>query len=179
MLNSSLRKIMDGVQRYRFNDDFEVKEDELQLMGWKSKRRVILVRRRLRTDRIVAIEHGTNSEQMRLDFLDDVEEIKAFEYAVLVTNLKDEVISILQHYRDRADCENYFDEIKNQWGWGGYTTRNLKSCRYMARIIALIYNWWTLYVRLANPGNHLEAITSRPLLLTSVGRLVQSGRQKK
>lgn len=165
-------------QWQRFNNDFEIKEDDLQLMGWKDKRRVILVRRKLRTDRLVAIEHGTH-KQTRLDFLDEVEEIKAFEYAVLVTNLEDEAVSVLQHYRDRADCENYFDEIKNQWGWGGYTTRNLKSCRYMARIIALIYNWWTLFVRLANPGNHLEAITSRPLLLSSVGRLVQSGRKKK
>lgn len=171
-----------------FNNDFEVKEDYLQLMGWKEKRRVILVRRRLRTERLVAIEHGTprvaighdsTPKQMVLDFIEDVEEIKAFEYAVLVTNLEDEVVLILQHYRDRADCENYFDEIKNQWGWGGYTTKSLKSCRFIARIIALIYNWWTLYVRLCNPGNHKEAITSRPLLLSSVGRLVQSGRKKK
>lgn len=174
-----IRKHHGWGQWVRFNDDFEVKEDDLQLMGWKDKRRVILVRRRLRTDCLVAIEHRTGAQQMRLDFLDEAEEIKAFEYAVLVTNLEEEAISILQHYRDRADCENYFDEIKNQWGWGGYTMRNLKSCRYMARIIALIYNWWTLFVRLANPGNHLEAITSRPLLLSSVGRLVQSGRQKK
>ena len=45
--------------------------------------------------------------------------------------------------------------------------------------MALVYNWWTLYVRLLHPENHLEAITSRPLLLSSVGRLTQSGRQKK
>jgi len=25
------------------------------------------------------------------------------------------VVTIVQHYRDRADCENNFDEIKNQW----------------------------------------------------------------
>jgi hypothetical protein len=161
-----------------FNDDLEIREDYLQLMNWKDKRRVVIVRRKLKTNRLVAIEYDAPT-QTKLSFIDDAEEMKVFEYAVLVTNLEDEVISILQHYRDRADCENYFDEIKNQWGWGGYTTRNLKSCRFMARIIALIYNWWTLFVRLANPGNHLEAITSRPLLLSSVGRLVQSGRQKK
>ena len=90
------------------------------------------------------------------------------------------MISIVQHYRDRADCENVFDEMKNQWGWAGYTTRDIKSCRLMARIIALIYNWWSLFVRLTNPEGqgHQEAITCRPLLLTSVGRLTQSGRQK-
>ena len=32
----------------------------------------------------------------------------------------------------------------------------------MARFIALIYNWWNLFVRLAKPDKHLEAITSRP-----------------
>ena len=40
----------------------------------------------------------------------------------------------------------------------------------MARIIALIYNWWNLFVRLAEPDKHLEAITSRPLLLEAVGK---------
>ena len=34
-------------------------------------------------------------------------------------------------------------------------------------------------MRLANPDKHYEAITSRPLLLSSVGRLTKSGRQKR
>jgi len=46
-------------------------------------------------------------------------------------------------------------------------------------MIALIYNWWNLFVRLALPDKHHEAITSRPLLLSSVGRLIEHGRQKK
>jgi hypothetical protein len=24
-----------------------------------------------------------------------------------------------------ADCENAFDELKNHWGWGGFTTHDL------------------------------------------------------
>ena len=35
----------------------------------------------------------------------------------------------------------------------------LKRCRHMARLIALIYNWWSLFVRLADPDRHREAIT--------------------
>lgn len=162
----------------KFNDGFEAKESAVQLHGWEQARRVVLVRRRLSTTQELAAEH-TRLGQLELEFLDATENIKLFEYAVLVTNLESEVISIVQHYRDRADCENYFDEIKNQWGWGGFTTQKLSACKLMGRIIALIYNWWTLFVRLANPDNHLEAITSRPLLLSSVGRLTQSGRQKK
>jgi len=49
----------------------------------------------------------------------------------------------------------------------------------MARMIALICNWWNLFVRLAIPHNHHEAITSRPLLLSRVGRLTEHSHQKK
>ena len=45
----------------------------------------------------------------------------------------------------------------------------------MARMIALIYNWWNLFVRLAVPDKHLEAITLRPLLLHGVGKLSHHG----
>lgn len=44
---------------------------------------------------------------------------------------------------------------------------------------ALVYNWWTLFVRLAIADSHREAITRRPLLLSSVSRMTQSGRQKR
>ena len=38
----------------------------------------------------------------------------------------------------------------------------------MARTIAVIYNWWNLFVRLADPDSHREAITSRPLFLHAI-----------
>ncbi len=96
--------------------------------------------------------------------------MRIYEYAVLVTYLNDEVLTITQHYRDRADSENIFDELKNQWGWGGFTTQDLGRCQLTARAVGLIYNWWNLFVRLADPQKHLEAITSRPLLLHAVGK---------
>jgi len=40
----------------------------------------------------------------------------------------------------------------------------------MARFVALVFNWWTLFVRLADPDRHREAIISRPLLLSAIGR---------
>src|SRR5258707_44078 len=77
---------------------------------------------------------------------------------------------LLPRARDWGDCENSFDELKNHWGWGGFTTHDLTRCRIMARIVALIFNWWNLFVRLADPDHHREAITSRPLLLQAIGR---------
>jgi hypothetical protein len=49
----------------------------------------------------------------------------------------------------------------------------------MARLVALIYNWWNLFVRLAILDKYHEAITSRPLLLSSVGRLTESARHRR
>ena len=67
--------------------------------------------------------------------------------------------------------------MKNHWGWGGFTTRDLKRCRLMARTTALIYNWWSLFVRLAEPDKHTEALTSRPLLLQAIGKQTRHGGQ--
>jgi len=36
--------------------------------------------------------------------------------------------------------------------------------------VALVYNWWSWYVRAAHPNARREALTSRPLLLAAVGR---------
>src|SRR5712692_8327020 len=47
----------------------------------------------------------------------------------------------------------------------------------MGRIVALVCNWWNLFVRLADPDQHREAITSRPLLLQAIGRQTQHAGQ--
>jgi hypothetical protein len=75
------------------------------------------------------------------------------------------------------DIENAFDELKNQWGWGGFTTQDLARCRLAACMVALVYNWWNIFVRLAEPDKHLEAITSRPLLLAGIAERTRHGRQ--
>ncbi len=119
------------------------------------------------------------SGQLALGFIEIAVQSEVYEYGVLVSSLgeDEEVLTLAQLYRDRADSENPFDELKNQWGWAGFTTRDLARCQLMARFIALIYNWWNLFVRLAEPGKHLEAITSRPLLLTAIAERTRHARQ--
>src|SRR5260370_38871300 len=100
-----------------------------------------------------------------------------YENAVLVTNMEDDIFTLAQHYRDRGDAENNFDELKNQWGWAGFTTQDRKRCQIMGRIIALVYNWWTIFMRLGIPEKHAEAITSRPLALHGIARQTRHGNQ--
>jgi hypothetical protein len=47
----------------------------------------------------------------------------------------------------------------------------------MPTAVALIYNWWSLFERLANPKARREAITSRPWLMSSVGRRTEHAGQ--
>ncbi|HET7088396.1 MAG TPA: transposase [Anaerolineae bacterium] len=154
---------------------WEGKEETLRLVGWSRHRRVVVLRRRLKGGMVARARDG--AEQLRLSFAEIGDEAEVHEYAVLVTSLAEEALTIAQLYRDRADCENVFDELKNQWGWGGFTTHDLARCRLAARMVALVYNWWNIFVRLAEPDKHLEAITSRPLLLAGIAERTRHGRQ--
>ena len=163
------------------------REDTLRLMGWSKPRRVIVIRRPRKIDidaqgqaRVKKRGRKSNvQKQAELALIDQNEATKNWEYAVLVCDTPYRLENMGQLYRDRADCENGFDEIKNQWGWGGYSTQDIERCALSARAVALIYNWWSWYVRLANPKNRMEAITSRPKLLSAVGRMTSHGGQSK
>jgi hypothetical protein len=88
-------------------------EPELELTGWSCKRRVIVLRRRIRGELALAQKKApagtTPGEQLGLGFVEIAPDGLLYEYAVLVTSLPDEILSLAQHYRDRADVENNFD----------------------------------------------------------------------
>ena len=174
-----------GAKWRETNDGWEVMETTLKLTGWSRERRVVLVREapavapvplngRRRRDRMGAELPGIAES-------DIAPAPWAGKIAVLVTTLDPiayPAVALARLYRERADAENIYDELKNQWGWGGFTTKDLAPCGLMANLVALIYNWWHLYVRLYDGEHHREAITSRPALLGGVGRLVRhSGQQ--
>jgi hypothetical protein len=154
--------------------EWEGTETMLRLTGWSAARRVVVLRRALRGEMALEARRGPQAE---LAFIEANVPTARYEYAVLVTSTALEILTLAQLYRDRADCENNFDELKNQWGWGGFTTHDLKRCRLMARLVALVYNWWNLFARLANPNKHHEAITSRPLLLHGVATQTKHANQ--
>lgn len=117
---------------------------------------------------------GYGNEAIMLDH-----EERKLPYLVKLRHTK-KVKDLVQrmHYRDRADAENCLDELKNQWDWGGYISRRLVSSNLMANLIALFYNWWSIYLRFHDEGHHREAIRTRPRLMAGVGQQVQSGGQR-
>jgi hypothetical protein len=157
---------------------WEGKDAELQLKGWDKPRRVVVLRRPLKGEVLLTQE---SDGQNWLGFVElnrkDGKRATGYEYAVLVTDLAYGILTLGQLYRDRADAENVFDELKNQWGWGGYTTRDLHRCQLSCRAVAMVYNWWSLFVRMAHPEQRKEAITSRPWLMSSIGRKTEHAGQ--
>src|ERR1019366_3013594 len=87
-------------------------EDTLRLAGWDKSRRVVILRRAAKSN--VALTRKAVEGQMELLLPD--EDVELWEYAVLVTNSGYRLESMAQLYRDRANAENGFDELKNQWG---------------------------------------------------------------
>ena len=156
---------------------WEAVEHTLRLKGWSRERRVMVMRRRL--ERRPEPDAGTG--QMSLPGL-VIETGKGewYEHAALVTNWEEsDPLAIAQMYRDRGDAENPFDELKNQWGWRGFSTQDLKRSQLMTRIVALAYNWWSIFTRMATGPKHGEAITTRPMLQQGVARQTRHANQKR
>ena len=99
-------------------------ETRLRLEGWGRARRAIVLRRQVKAE-LAMVAQG-DPEQLCLSFAEITDDTIVYEYAVLVTSLANEILTVAQLYRDRADAENPFDELKNHWGWGGFTTQDIK-----------------------------------------------------
>lgn len=124
-------------------DGWQALETTIRLSGWTRERRVVLVREspsrapvaridkpRLGKDRQTTLPHAQG------EGWDAQATPWSGKIAVLVTSLDSIAFptSVMpKHYRDRADAENCFDELKNQWCWGGYTSRKLAPSRLMAQ----------------------------------------------
>lgn len=153
---------------------------EVRLAGWTSKRRVVILRRPLPEQAVAAKKkkrRSAASQQRELEMGWEQDGAVVYEHAVLVTNMTAEILTLAQHYRDRGDAENNFDELKNQWGWLGFTTHDHARSEMMTLFVALVYNWWSLFTRLSTPNRRVEAITSRPLLLHAIGRKTSHSNQ--
>ena len=166
---------------------WESHEHHLKLSSWKLARRLIFIRRPmvkghpgvpLERAALPAPEDAKAEKTPRQEVFEFMKDKKGreWDYCILVTNdTSMDATALSQLYRDRGDCENNFDEFKNQWGWAGFTTKTIKSCKAMARLIAIVANWWNVFTRLADPDAHREPVTSRPAYLNVIGRITTNG----
>jgi hypothetical protein len=152
---------------------WEALETRLKLQGWSRERRVVLMRRPIPVKAL-----HQRKEPAWLPHLDGVATLDKWEYAAVVCSADQPLDCLPTLYAERADCENVLDELKNQWGLSGFTTKDLKRCQVMARLTALVSNWWNVFLRIAEPTAHMEALTSRPELLHVIATLITHADKK-
>lgn len=159
-------------------------DTELLLNGWSRKRRVLLMRRPIeqkprrkkdppRREFLQTVIPGLELVTVNDDMYSD-----GYEWYALVTDLDLGVRAVSKLYRDRGDCENIFDEMKNQWGWGGFVTQDLKRTAIVAGLSAFVANAWNVFTRLGGDGSHQEAATTRRTLQQCVARISSHGRRR-
>lgn len=146
----------------------QLAECRLQLAGWDRERRVVLGRRLI----------SKQSPEESGNFLG----VCDYHYYAYVTDLSPEQFTCWQIsdlYDKRADCENIFDELKNQWGFAGFCSQKQNVTEFAARMTLFTYNLWSLFVRFFNIDRHQEAITTRREFMLMPAKLVKTGRQKR
>ena len=77
--------------------------------------------------RLVQQHRHKGAQQLRLALADDavLDAARLWEYTVLATGVDYSLEGVAQLYRDRCDCDNGFDELKNLWGLSGFTTQDI------------------------------------------------------
>ena len=144
---------------------WEGSETELPLRGWRRQRRVVVLLRKLAETPVKAAGRGGAQACLPGTVVEQANGV-CHEYAVLVTSWEQSDSRVLaQAYRDRADAENMFDALNNQWGRTGCTTKHRKRSQLMARLVALNYNGGDLYANgdggTAQGGDYDSAVTDR------------------
>ena len=95
---------------------WESLETTLRLQGWTRERRVIVSGQKTAEQRVDAGSKGSKQPVLPWTMVEQRGE-DWYEYLVLVTSWEERDLGRLtQDYRNRADAENMFDELKNQWG---------------------------------------------------------------
>ena len=166
-------------------EGWQAYECKSKLKSWTKARRTILVRRPVK-DNAASTEitdMKPQAVQQEFSLVEIVGSVNpkledGYEWYMLVTDLEDDVSMISKTYRQRGNCENIYDEMKNQWGWGGFNSHKLACTAIAAGLTAIVANWWNVFCRLGEDGVHREAITTRPLLQRCVASIMVRSRQK-
>lgn len=165
-------------------DGWQVHEFTARLQGWAKERRMVMARRpdpelaradappaaRTEERQLVLFEEFAPKGNPKLP--------DGYEWYTLVTDLGLDAAEVARLYRQRGDCENIFDEMKNDWGWGGFSAHDLGCTAILAGLVALVANWWNLFCRIGEDGSHREAKTSRPLLQRCVASIGEHARER-
>ena len=163
-LTKWIKREAQRVQSWKALDEiYSVGEFRVQLLGWESQRRFVVVRELLR--------EGRNSVGRKL--LD----VPGYTFRLFVTNRTDAPEEIWRDYNRRADMENRIAELKHDLGADGFCLQEFFATEAAFQAILLLFNLLSEFQRAAGLPVYREPATLRTQVFTCGAILGRAGRR--
>jgi hypothetical protein len=152
-MHAPMQRFVDGIahdQWKRLNEDHQIADVMYHPPGWARARRVLAIRRVIRTD-----------EKGRLF------EVPSYKTSALVTTLDLSATECSHFYDQRGECENTIKEFKNDFGARGFSLQSFTATETAFRVISVLFNLVTEFKRhvLQNTSLTLNTIRSTVFVL--------------
>jgi len=145
------------------DDDYAVGEFRLQLQGWSTERRFVVIRERVR--------EGRDSVGRKLI------EVPGYTFRVFVTSCGAAPQEIWRDYNRRADMENRIAELKHDLGADGFCMKQFFATEAAFRAVLLLFNLLAEFQRAAGLPVYRQPATLRTQILTCGAILGRAGRR--
>ena len=142
------------------DETFDFADVVYESHGWAHPRRVIAVRRHVRTD----------SNERLFD-------VPSYEYTALVTTLDLPAAECIGFYDQRGECENTIKEFKNDFGARGFSLERFVGTEAALRVIGVLFNLVTEFKRFVLQNTSLTLNTIRMKVFVVGAMLGRAARQ--
>lgn len=139
---------LDNWQKIDNEDDIEIADFMFRHKSgnWDRPRRYFVVRRKIKQN-----EPEPVGKQLRL--FPELEDGQNYGYSAYLTNSDGDVSELWRIYRRRCDDENRFKEIKEDFGFEGFSLKNFYATGTAMLLRVLLYNLFNLFRNVILPEN--------------------------
>ena len=145
------------------DENYAIGEFRLRLCNWKTERRFVAVRERVRESR----------PSVGRKLID----VPGYTFRVFVTSQKQPAEEVWRDYNRRADVENRIGELKHDLGADGFCMQKFFATEAAFRAVLLVFNLLAEFQRAAGLPGYREPATLRTQVLTCGAILGRTGRR--
>lgn len=163
-MNRFVQRTVVGIRQWtRFAPGLEAAEVPYQALGWKSPRRLVVVREEIR--------ERPEAKGRRLI------EVPGYTFHALVTTLELSPVDAWHFYNGRADSENRFKELKEDFGADGFCLQSFDGTEAAFRLICFLFNLTADFKREVTRDESPRLMTLRSQVLVVGAILGADGRK--
>jgi hypothetical protein len=152
-------------------DGLQVSETTYQSDTWDKPRRLIVVRQQ--------IQKRPKATGKQLSLFKDDFTYRDYRYSCYITNLDFSAKVIWDMYKGRADCENRIKELKEDFGFSNFNTRDFAATEATLNFVAIAYNIMSLFKQAVLRSEKLYQLkTLRYKIFAIGGYLTKNGNQR-